>query len=200
MPPAEPRPHRLARADAPGTVTTELDPLARPFETTTQVDLLLDDIGRADQPDATDAERSAHRQAVDSRRGGAGRPVLVVDSTPIARKFLARRLKSLGYEVDVAETAQAALERIAAQRYAIVFMEVALQPAGGIDGLRLCQTVKQVLRHPKGIAPMVVFVTGVTGSTDRVRGSLAGCDAYLTKPLLEADLITGLGEIDPLFN
>jgi hypothetical protein len=32
-----------------------------------------------------------------------------------------------------------------------------------------------------------------------VRGSLAGCDAYLTKPLLEAEFIEVLGTVDPLF-
>jgi two-component system, cell cycle response regulator len=46
----------------------------------------------------------------------------------------------------------------------------------------------------------MVVVTGQTGSADRVRSALAGCDAYLTKPLVEAQLIAALGEVDPLFN
>ena len=45
----------------------------------------------------------------------------------------------------------------------------------------------------------VVFTTGDARSTNRVRGSLAGCDAYLTKPLLEDELIAALRDVDPLF-
>jgi two-component system, cell cycle response regulator len=32
-----------------------------------------------------------------------------------------------------------------------------------------------------------------------VRGSLAGCDAYLSKPLVEADFLAALAEVDPLY-
>jgi len=32
-----------------------------------------------------------------------------------------------------------------------------------------------------------------------VRVSLVGCDAYLTKPLLEPEFIKVLGTVDPLF-
>ena len=43
------------------------------------------------------------------------------------------------------------------------------------------------------------MVTGLDGATDRVRGSLAGCDAYLTKPLHEAEFIAALQQVDPEF-
>ena len=35
---------------------------------------------------------------------------------------------------------------------------------------------------------MVVMVSSHQAEVDRVRGTLAGCDAYLGKPLIEADL------------
>jgi two-component system, cell cycle response regulator len=133
------------------------------------------------------------------RRGGAGRAVLVVDSTPIARKFLALRLQSLGYEVHVADQAEQALALVEQHDYAVVFLELVLAPKDGIDGLRLCQAIKQKPDHPRGIAPAVVVVTGHTGSSDRVRSALAGCDAYLAKPLVKDELIAALSEIDPLF-
>ena len=160
------------------SLLTELDPLATPFESRGQVDLLLHDIG----PSAT-----------------RGRPVLVVDSTPIARKFLMHRLQCLGYDTHGAEHGEQALGMMERQAYAIVFLELALAPDDGIDGLNLCQAIKQRPDHPDGIAPAVVVTTGRPGSSSRVQGSLAGCDAYLTKPLLDAELRAALREVDPLF-
>ena len=42
-------------------------------------------------------------------------------------------------------------------------------------------------------------IDGLDGATDRVRGSLAGCDAYLTKPLHESEFIATLLQVDPAF-
>jgi CheY-like chemotaxis protein len=135
-----------------------------------------------------------------SRRGGGGRPVLAVDSSAIARKFLMQRLQALGYEAHGAESGEQALDMVEQQAFAIVFTELVLGPQPAIDGLSLCQAIKQKPDHPRGIVPAVVMVTGRVGSSDRVRGSLAGCDAYLTKPLAEAAFIAALADIDPLFN
>jgi len=147
-----------------------------------EVDLLLSDLG--DSPEVPAATI-------------AGRVALVVDSVPIARKFLMQRLEALGYEVHSAESGDRALAMVEHQAYAIVFLELTL--AGGIDGLGLCQAIKQAPPPRGGGAPAVVFTTGDARSTNRVRGSLAGCDAYLTKPLLEDELIAALRDVDPLF-
>jgi CheY-like chemotaxis protein len=177
----------------PNTLLTEFDPLATRFDARPEVDLLLHDLVIArDAPSAAAAERS-------TQRGGAGRAVLVVDSTPIARKFLMQRLTGLGFEAHGAENGEHALALIEQQAFAIVFLELALTPENGIDGLSLCQAIKQKPDHPNGIAPAVVVTTGQTDSSDRVRSSLAGCDAYLNKPLIEAEFLAVLREIDPLF-
>ena len=163
-----------------------------------EVDLLLSDLGDTPEvPDASIAERLVQQSAPSAQRGGTGRTVLVVDSVPIARKFLMQRLETLGYDVHSAETGDRALAMVEHEAYAIVFLELTLE--GGIDGLGLCQAIKQAPRPRGGVAPAVVFTTGRAGHTDRVRGTLAGCDAHLNKPLLEDDLIAALHEVDPLF-
>jgi CheY-like chemotaxis protein len=184
----------------PHSMLTELDPLATPFDARGEVDLLLHDLDLPPVvPGATPAERSAHRAAVVARRSGGGRPVLVVDSVPIARKFLMQRLRRLGYDPYCVDDGEQALALIGRQAFAIVFLELALAPEDGIDGLGLCRAIKQKPDHPHGIAPAVVITTGEAGSSNRVRGSLAGCDAYLIKPLIEEDFLTVLREVDPLF-
>ena len=147
------------------------------------VDLLLDDIG------AASASRAA--AVLDdpwARRGGTGRDVLVVEDSAIARTFLAQRLERLGYHVHLASDGEQAAQMLAYRPYAIVFVDIVLGEPGSIDGLQICRSIKLGAAHPDGPPPAVVIVTGLTGSSDRVRGSLAGCDGYLCKPLDEADL------------
>jgi CheY-like chemotaxis protein len=180
----------------PKSLLTDRDPLGTPFDARSEVDLLLHDL----TPSATAAERSAHRAAVAAtHRGGAGRAVLVVDSTPIARKFLMQRLQGLGYVAHGAADGEEALGLVEQQAFAIVFLELALTPENGITGLSLCQAIKQKPDHPRGIPPAIVVTTGQSDSTSRVRGSLAGCDAFLSKPLVEAEFVAALREVDPLF-
>ena len=159
------------------------------------VDLLLHDIA----PHAAD---DIDVVASPPARGG-GRVVLVVDDSPIARKFLDARLQRLGYVVHSAASGEQALELAARQRFAVVFLDVGLAPGDSaglrLDGLEVCQRIRHGAQQRGEEPPAVVLVTGSASGSERVRGSLAGCDAYLTKPLLEAEFIEVLGTVDPLF-
>jgi CheY-like chemotaxis protein len=161
------------------------------------VDLLLQDIGTLRPTEPGSGSTSSTDMRV-SQAGGGGRDVLVVDDSAIARKFLAQRLERFGYRVQLASSGEEALALFEPQSFAIAFVDITLGPANAIDGLRVCQAIKQ--RAPttmRGTA--VVIVTGQASATARVRGSLAGCDAYLTKPLMERDFIAALHQVDPLF-
>jgi CheY-like chemotaxis protein len=132
-------------------------------------------------------------------RGGGGREVLLVEDSPIARQFLKQRLQHLGYRVIECASGEAALEILSKRTFGMVFLDVVLGPPGSIDGLQLCQRLKQRGAQGGGLRTVVVIVTGLDGATDRVRGSLAGCDAYLTKPLHESEFIATLLQVDPAF-
>jgi DNA-binding response OmpR family regulator len=125
------------------------------------------------------------------------RDVLVVDDSRVALRFLQTRLEALGYRVHLARNALQAREMLTEHPYWFVFLDVMLEPAGGAEGFALCQHIKRRSTQPGGIVPIVVMVTGLTSSTDRVRGTLAGCDAYLTKPLLEDEFTRTLRLLDP---
>ena len=56
-----------------------------------------------------------------------------------------------------------------------------------IDGLKTCRAIKN-LPLPEGAMPKVVLITNLGGSSDRSKGMLAGCDAYLFKPFKLDDL------------
>lgn len=132
-------------------------------------------------------------------RGGGGREVLVVEDSAIARQFLKRRLTTLGYRVLECSSGEAAMDMLSRRTFGMAFLDITLGPPGSIDGLQLCQRLKQRGAQNAGLRTIVVMVTGLDGATDRVRGSLAGCDAYLTKPLHEAEFIATLLQVDPAF-
>ena len=52
-----------------------------------------------------------------------------------------------------------------------------------LDGLALCQRIKRRMPAANGKAPLVVLVTASNDPTDRVRGTLAGADGHIGKPL-----------------
>lgn len=133
--------------------------------------------------------------------GGDGmfEQVLVVDDSEIARRFMQQRLQRLGYAAHTASSGQAALDMVATRRYAFVFLDVAMD---GIDGFETCKQIKHMpwpLNERLMRGPVVVMVTARSGSIDRIRGTLAGCDAYLTKPLNEEELIATLSKYDDSF-
>jgi two-component system, cell cycle response regulator len=65
----------------------------------------------------------------------------------------------------------------------------------GLDGYQTCRAIKQ-RKYSDGKPPVVVMLTSRGGTIDKIRGTLAGCDAYLTKPLNERDLIAVLAKHD----
>lgn len=185
-------------APEPPSAMMDLDPM--------EVDTLrggLDDLPqRRAEPPAPAAEAApepAPAPAASRPRGGGGREVLLVEDSPIARQFLKQRLQHLGYRVIECASGEAALELLSRRTFEMVFLDVVLGPPGSIDGLQLCQRLKQRGAQRAGLRTVVVMVTGLDGATDRVRGSLAGCDAYLTKPLHESEFIATLLQVDPAF-
>ena len=118
--------------------------------------------------------------------------ILVVDDSDIALKFMHSRLPRYGFQTELVSSGEAALERIASNQFKFVFLDVMME---GLDGYQTCRAIKQ-RKYPNSRAPIVVMLTSRGGSIDKIRGSLAGCDAYLTKPLKEDELLKVLSAHD----
>ena len=118
--------------------------------------------------------------------------ILIVDDSDVALKFMQNRLTRYGFRARAARSGEEALTRVAAENYKFVFMDVMMD---GLDGYQTCRAIKQ-RKYPAGKAPVVVMLTSRGASIDKIRGGLAGCDAYLTKPLNEAELLKVLSKFD----
>jgi two-component system, cell cycle response regulator len=118
--------------------------------------------------------------------------ILVVDDSDIALKFMRNRLTRFGFRTDLVNSGEEALGRLSARPYKFVFLDVMME---GLDGYQTCRAIKQ-RKYVEGKPPVVVMLTSRGGTIDKIRGTLAGCDAYLTKPLNERDLIAVLAKHD----
>lgn len=108
---------------------------------------------------------------------------LLVDDSEVALHFLRRQLEGYGLAIDLARHSDRALDLLTHHAYGIVFLDVDLGEHSRSDGLTLCHQIRHRLLHPGGRMPMVVMVSAFHDPVHQVRGTLAGADAYLGKPL-----------------
>jgi two-component system, cell cycle response regulator len=125
-------------------------------------------------------------------RGQQFDDILVVDDSDVALKFMQNRLTRYGFRAELARSGEEALTRVSTEAYKFVFLDVMME---GLDGYQTCRAIK-LRKYASGKTPVVVMLTSRGGSIDKIRGGLAGCDAYLTKPLNEAELLKVLAKYD----
>ncbi|MDQ3273382.1 MAG: response regulator, partial [Pseudomonadota bacterium] len=121
-----------------------------------------------------------------------GDTVLVVDDNATVRMFMQAKLAPFGFEVDFAETGEEAIGLSGTREYTCVFLDVVLP---GIDGYQVCKLIKSNKQAIKKTS--VVMLTSRSSPFDKLRGSLAGCDEYLTKPLDEDHLLEVIAKFLP---
>ena len=108
---------------------------------------------------------------------------LLVDDSEIALHFLRRQLERYRLQIDFARHSDRALDLLTHHRYGFVFLDLDLGDESRVDGLTLCHQIRTRLLHPGGVAPMVVMVSAFHDPVYQVRGTLAGAEAHLGKPL-----------------
>jgi two-component system, cell cycle response regulator len=106
------------------------------------------------------------------------RPVLVVDDSLAIRNYMRSLLEAGGFAVSMADSVEIALELVNQKSFECVFMDVMMP---GIDGYEGCRQIKAKMRGARALP--VIMLTSKSSPFDRIRGKMAGCDAYLTKPV-----------------
>ena len=142
-----------------------------------------DDLPPRRHPAQLDPQEARRRELEALRRPQIAPRALLVDDSEVALHFLKRQLQPYAIEVDLARDSERALDLLTHHVYGMVFLDVDLGPHSRTDGLTLCHQIRYRLHHPGGRAPMVVMVSAFHDPVDQVRGTLAGAEAYLGKPL-----------------
>ena len=103
--------------------------------------------------------------------------VLVVDDSPTVRKQLELILTALNVQVHCVSTGEDVAGALTRCTVDLVLLDVVLP---GEDGYTVCRAIKRnrATRHTP-----VVMLTSKASPFDKIRGSLSGCESYLTKPV-----------------
>jgi len=103
--------------------------------------------------------------------------ILLVEDNDMNRDMLSRRLERKGHEVSIATTGVEALERVKAQPFDLVLMDMSLPEMDGWEATRRLKSDESTRAIP------VIALTAHAMSGDRERALEAGCDDYETKPV-----------------
>jgi len=103
--------------------------------------------------------------------------LLVVDDNELNRDMLSRRLGSRGFQVEVAEDGQSALDKMEAREFDLVLLDVMMPGLSGIDVL------KRVRERVSESDLPIVMATARDTTEDVVEALHLGANDYVTKPL-----------------
>lgn len=118
--------------------------------------------------------------------------ILVTDDTPANRQLVSLVLRKAGLIVDEAEHGAQALEKVAAEDYDLLLMDMQMPV---MDGFTATQTLRE-----QGVTTPIFALTANVMQSDRERCEAAGCDGFLTKPIDIDELIAKLAEHLPLMS
>ena len=115
--------------------------------------------------------------------------VLVVDDSLAVRNHLRSLLEARGIRVSEAACVRDALAVVKTERFTCALMDVLMPDMDGYEGCKQLKSMKSSI----GKLP-VVMLTSKASPFDRIRGKMAGCDAYLTKPVAPEQFYATLDE------
>lgn len=144
------------------------------------------DKGRASQP--VPASQSALKK---NGEAAERRPekILLVEDNPVNQKVELLMLSHLGYQADAASDGLEALRMVRERAeqpcgaYDVVFMDIHMPKMDGEEATRRIRAELQ----PQ-FQPVIIALTADTLDANRARLLAAGMDAFLSKPILKADL------------
>jgi CheY-like chemotaxis protein len=101
--------------------------------------------------------------------------LLVAEDNQLNQKVIMRMLEKLGYKADLTRDGVECLEKLAAQPYDIVLMDIQMPR---LDGLK---ATAEIIKQPD--PPFIIGMTAHASNEEKEAGLAAGMNDYLTKPI-----------------
>ena len=108
--------------------------------------------------------------------------ILIIEDNPANLKLALLLLRNVGHEVLSATDAETGLTLARAAQPDLILMDIQLP---GMDGLAATALLK---KDPATSAIPIIALTAMAMKEDREKTKVAGCDAYIAKPLRYQEL------------
>lgn len=115
-----------------------------------------------------------------------GHRILLVEDNIVNQKIAKMMLKKIGYECDIANNGQEALDALMSEngnKYTLIFMDMQMPEMDGITA------TKEIISKYNLERPKIVAMTANVLEEDKQKCFDAGMDDFISKPVLKADLI-----------
>jgi DNA-binding response OmpR family regulator len=113
--------------------------------------------------------------------------ILCVDDEHAIRTLLKSQLEQEGYDVDMADDGDVAIEKLGKRPFDVVLLDIRMPRVGGIDVLRHV--------HESGMKSRVIMLTAVDDLTIAMESVKLGASDYLTKPFDTEDLFSAIRRV-----
>ena len=110
---------------------------------------------------------------------------LLVEDFEADALVASRFLKKLGYDCDVAQSGEEALEKFSAGHYNVLLIDMRMP---GMGGLETTQRIRAFEKKKNMEPTLIIATTGNTNEADRLLCAKAGMNGFLSKPFGLKDL------------
>jgi two-component system, sensor histidine kinase and response regulator len=148
---------------------------------------LIEALGRA-WVQQTASEFAPDSAPAQERGGGRPLRILVVEDNPVNRLLATRLIEKQGHVVAAATNGQEALNRLEAETFDCVLMDVQMPV---MDGFEATAAIRRMERESGASLP-VIAMTAHAMAGDLERCLAAGMDGYVTKPVNSGDLFAAI--------
>ncbi|MFZ8990988.1 MAG: response regulator [Pseudohongiellaceae bacterium] len=112
--------------------------------------------------------------------------ILVVDDSPTEIFQFKEMLEKLGHEVITAENGRDGVIMAISEQPDVVLMDIVMPDMNGFQATRQIARAEETKHIP------VIIVSSKNQETDKVWGRRQGAKGYITKPVLQADLVSAM--------
>lgn len=112
--------------------------------------------------------------------------VLIVEDDQAMGQLVRTYLDQDGYQVEIAETGEAAIAQIQERRPDLILLDLMLPLRSGFE---VCQALRAQTDVP------IIMVTARRAEADRLRGFAVGADDYVIKPFSPRELVARVGAV-----
>jgi len=120
----------------------------------------------------------------ENRDGDYSSRVLIVDDSLAVRRQLNFEFNLINAKTHIVTSGEEAIKEAQLHKFDLIFLDVIMP---GMGGYNACKKIKRCKINRK---TPIVLLTSKGSHIDKLKGSLAGCTEYLTKPINHNDFVT----------